>query len=66
MKKVKIKLNSEMSVLEIANTIEHALKDLRIVIVDVTTEGWLESGVCMKDKPRMREKSTIVITDFIN
>lgn len=66
MKKVKIKLNDNMSVLEIANAIEHGLKDLRKVIVDVTTEASMESGYICSDKPRMREKSIIVITDFVH
>jgi len=66
MKKVKIKLNDNMSVLEIANAIEHGLKDLKIVIVYSTTEVNIESGHVCSDKPRMREKSTIVITDFVD
>lgn len=64
MKKVKIKLNDNMSVLEIANAIEHGLKDLRTVIVDATTERSFESGHICSDKPRMREKSTIIINEF--
>ncbi len=63
MKKVKIKLNSEMSVLEMTLEIESALKKLGNVRVEYNTEMFQQSGTCFSDRTKIITTSRIEIDD---
>ena len=64
MKKVKIKLNNEMSILEILNEIERGLTDLKACSVKNDYSMWMETGALMCDRKQICEKGTITIENL--